>query len=161
MTYVIEGLCPDDFAPLFEYDDAALAAINARRVTAAADRGYPCRISLEDAKAGEELILLHHISHDVDTPYRSAYAIYVRSGVAAATYHDELPPVFAGRPFALRAFDADGMLQAARLAGPGEADGAIRDLFAGPGIAYIDAHNAAYGCFAARIERDSAERSGT
>jgi hypothetical protein len=31
---------------------------------------------------------------------------------------------------------------------------AIRDLFADPGIAYIDAHNAAYGCFAARIERD-------
>lgn len=154
MTYMIEGLAPDRFAPLFAMDDAGLAAINACRVTATADMGFPCRISLEDARAGEELILLHHVSHDVETPYRSAYAIYVRPGVDAARYRDELPPVFAGRPIALRAFDAAGMLQTARLAAPGEADGAIRDLFADAGIAYIDAHNAAHGCFAARIERD-------
>lgn len=156
MTYLIEGLCPDAFDPLFALDDAGLAAINARRVTATADHGFPCRISLEDAKVGEELILLHHTSHDVETPYRSAYAIYVRPGVEAATYRDALPPVFEGRPMALRAFDADGMLRTARLAGPGEADGAIRDLFEDEGIAYIDAHNAAHGCFAARIERDAA-----
>ena len=31
---------------------------------------------------------------------------------------------------------------------------AIRDLFADPAIAYIAAHNAAHGCFAARIERN-------
>lgn len=154
MTYMIQGLSPDRFEPLFAMDDAGLAALNARRVTATSDRGFPCRISLEDAKAGEALILLHHTSHDVETPYRSAYAIYVRPGVAAATYRDELPPVFAGRPLALRAFDSAGMLQTARLAGPGEADHAIRDLFADEEIAYIDAHNAAYGCFAARIERD-------
>ncbi|WP_332819745.1 DUF1203 domain-containing protein [Sphingopyxis sp.] len=154
MTYSIRGLSPDRFAPLFAMDDAELAEHNARRVTAAADRGFPCRISLEDARMGEELILLHHTSHDVDTPYRSAYAIYVRPGVAAATYRDALPPVFEGRPLALRAFDEHGMLQTARLAGPGEADGAIRDLFADATISYIDAHNAAHGCFAARVERN-------
>ncbi len=157
MTYIIRGLSPDRFAPLFKLDDAALVAIHARRVTATSDKGFPCRISLEDAQAGEELILLHHVSHDVATPYRSAYAIYVRPGVDAACYRDQLPPVFAGRPLALRAFDAAGMLQTARLAGPGEVDGAIRDLFADEGIAYIDAHNAAHGCFAARIERDAAK----
>lgn len=160
MTYSIDGLSPDRFAPLFALDDAGLAAINARRVTATADRGFPCRISLEDAKAGEELILLHHVSHEVATPYRSAYAIYVRSGVEAGAYRDRTPPVFEGRSLALRAFGADGMLRTARLAGPGEADGAIRDLFADGGIAYIDAHNAAYGCFAARIERDAGKGSG-
>ncbi len=154
MTYIIAGLSPDHFAPLFAMSDAELGEQNAHRVTATADRGFPCRISLEDARAGEELILLHHTSHDVATPYRSAYAIYVRPGVGAARYRDKLPPVFAGRPLALRAFDADGMLQTARLAGPNDADGAIRDLFADAGIAYIDAHNAAHGCFAARIERD-------
>lgn len=154
MTYMIQGLSPDRFAPLFAMDAAELAAINARRVTATADKGFPCRISLQDARAGEALILLHHVSHDVATPYRSAYAIYVRPGVDAARYRDEPPPVFAGRPIALRAFDAAGMLQGARLVAPGEADAAIRDLFGDAGIAYIDAHNAAHGCFAARIERD-------
>lgn len=156
MTYLIHGLSPDPFKPLFAMNDAELAARNARRVTATADRGFPCRISLEDARMGEELILLHHVSHDVATPYRSAYAIYVRPGVAAASYCDELPPVFEGRSLALRAFDKGGMLRTARLAGSGEADGVIRDLFADDAIHYIDAHNAAYGCFAARIERDAA-----
>ncbi|WP_068073018.1 DUF1203 domain-containing protein [Novosphingobium lentum] len=154
MTYSITGLSPEPFVPLFALDDAALAARGAARVIAAADRGFPCRVSLQDARAGDELILLHHTSHDVETPYRSAYAIYVRAAATQpARYVDALPPVFAGRPLGLRGFGADAMLKDARLALPGEADAAIRELLADPQIAYIDAHNAAHGCFAARIER--------
>ena len=156
MTYRIAGLDPKPIQTLFALDDAALAERNARRVTAAADRGFPCRVSLEDARQGESLILLHHTSHDVATPYRSAYAIFVRRDVEAASYRDATPSVFDDRVIAMRAFDAEGLLQDTRLAGPGESDGAIRDLFADDAIAYIDAHNAAAGCFAARIERDAA-----
>jgi hypothetical protein len=153
MTYRITGLSTEPFAPLFALDDAALAARNARRVIASASRGFPCRVSLEDAREGDELILLHHTSHDVATPYRSAYAIYVRAGVEPSEYIDATPPVFAGRPLGLRGFDAEGNLRDARLALPGEADAGIRDLLANPVIAYIDAHNAAHGCFSARVER--------
>ncbi len=154
MTYRIDGLDPAPFTPLFALDDAALAERGAMRVTAAADRGFPCRVSLEDAHAGETLILLHHVSHDVATPYRSAYAIYVREGVErAGPWVDAVPPVFEGRPLGLRGFGADGLLKTAALAAPGEADVAIRALFSDAAIAYIDAHNAAHGCFAARIER--------
>lgn len=155
MTYIIAGLAPELFAPLFAMDDAELAARGARRVTATADRGFPCRISLEDAREGEALILLHHVSHDVATPYRSAFAIYVRKGVETATYRNALPPVFEGRPMALRGFDTAGMLLGARLALPGGAEEAILALFADPAVSYIHAHNAAHGCFAARIERDA------
>ena len=153
MTYAITGLDPATFASLFAMSDAELAARNAVRVTASADRGFPCRVSLEDARTGEELILLHHTSHDVATPYRSAYAIYVRKDSARAAFVDSLPPVFEGRPLGLRGFDAAGMLRDARLALPGAADATIRGLFANPEIAYIDAHNAAHGCFAARVGR--------
>jgi hypothetical protein len=45
------------------------------------------------------------------------------------------------------------MLQNAALALPGQADAKIRELFADANIAYIHAHNAAHGCFSARIER--------
>jgi Protein of unknown function (DUF1203) len=153
MTYRITGLDPAPFAPLFHLSDADLAAQGARRVTATSDRGFPCRISLDDARAGEALILLHHVSHDVATPYRSAYAIYVREGAEQADYAGQLPPVFAGRPLGLRGFASDGMLLDARLALPGEAEARIGDLFANPDIAYIHAHNAAHGCFSARIDR--------
>jgi hypothetical protein len=134
--------------------DDALAKAGAVRVTAESDRGFPCRISLEDAKAGEALILLNYTSHDVATPYRSSYAIYVReSARVPADYVDAVPPVFEGRPLGLRAFDAKGMLRDAALALPGQADEKIRALFDAPEIAYIHAHNAAHGCFAAKVER--------
>lgn len=153
MTYRIAGLNAETFAPLFALDDAELAARNACRVQAAASMGFPCRVSLEDAREGEELILLSHTSHEVATPYRSTYAIYVRPDVATAGYVDAVPPVFEGRPLGMRGFDKDGMLRDARLALPGQAEEKIIELFANPEIAYIDAHNAAHGCFAARVER--------
>lgn len=160
MTYRIEGLARSQFEYLFALDDAGLAAHNALRVVADADRGYPCRVSLDDARKGERLILLHHISHDVVTPYRSAYAIYVReTAETPGVYVDTVPPVFEGRPLAMRGFDAEGMLREARLAGPCEADAAIRAVFDNPAIAYIHAHNAAHGCFAARIDRDTGARA--
>lgn len=155
MTYKITGLSPAAHAHLFEMDDAELALINARRVTAAASMGFPCRISLEDAREGENLILFHHVSHDVATPYRSAYAVYIRENAqVAAEYVDQTPPVFEGRPIALRGFDADGNLRNAALALPGQADVRIRELFDSTEIAYIHAHNAAHGCFSAAIERN-------
>ena len=154
MAYRITGLKRDEFESLFALDDDALAARGAMRVTATADKGFPCRISLQDAKAGETLLLLNHTSHEVATPFRSSYAIYVRESVCeAASFEDATPPVFDGRPLGLRAFDSNGMLRNAALALPGEADARIRALFADEAIAYIHAHNAAHGCFAARVER--------
>ncbi len=155
MTYRITGLARREFEHFFAMDAAELAEHNAVRVTATADKGFPCRISLDDAKAGENLILLNYVSHDVATPYRSAYAIYVRENAEdIAAMANSTPPVFEGRPIALRAFDADGMLRDATLALPGEAHDKIHTLFANQQIAYIHAHNAAYGCFSARVDRD-------
>ena len=155
MTYRITGLDAALFKPLFELSDEQLAQCNARRVTAARKPGFPCRVTLEDADVGEEVILLHHVSHDVDTPYRSAYAIYVRAGAREpASIIDQVPPVFEGRPLAFRGFDSEGMLRGALLAMPGEADASIREPFERPEVATIHAHNAAYGCFAAKIERN-------
>lgn len=155
MTYRIEGLQRGAYADFLDLTDEVLAERNARRVTADAKPGFPCRVTLEDAEPGERLILFNHVSHDVPTPFRSAYAVYVRETAAGpACYVDEPPPVFAGRALGLRGFDSEGMLRGALLALPGEADGKIRTLFDRPEIAEIHAHNAAAGCFAAKIVRD-------
>ena len=154
MTYRIEGLAPDMFAPLFAMDETALAARGAMRVTADSPDGYPCRVALADAAPGDRLILLNHVSHDVPTPFRTAYAIYVREGAAARSYEDEAPAMLASRTLGLRGFGADGMLKGALLALPGEADAKIRELLDRPEIATVHAHNAAYGCFLAKIERN-------
>jgi hypothetical protein len=155
MAYRIEGLARDHYAHLLGRSDAELAALGARRVRAEGRPGFPCRATLEDAEAGEGLILFNHVSNDVAGPYRSAYAVYVREDAReAACFVDEVPPVFAGRTLSLRGFDAAGELRAAVLAAPGEADGAIRGVFGRPEVAEIHAHNAAAGCFSARIVRD-------
>lgn len=154
MTYRITGLDPDNFKHLIDASDAVLAAQGAVRVTADKAPGFPCRVTLTDAKPGETMILLNHVSHDVATPYRSSYAIYVREHDAVrADYRDCVPPVLVGRPLGLRAFDAGGMLRTAALALAGQADAKIREVFADPGIAYIHVHNAAHGCFAAKVDR--------
>jgi Protein of unknown function (DUF1203) len=154
MAFQIQGLDPYVFHNLIGLDDISLAALGAVRVVATSKPGFPCRVSLQDAEIGESLILLNYTSHDVATPYRSSYAIYVREAAgAAAEYVNEVPPVFAGRPLGLRAFDAAGMLRNASLAMPGEASTKIDQLFGADEIAYIDAHNAAHGCFVARVNR--------
>lgn len=154
MTYRIAGLDPAPFQPLFAMDEVGLAASRATLQRASASRGFPCRVSLRDADEGEELVLVHHVNHEVETPYRNAFAVFVRRAAQEpAVFVDECPPVFEGRPLAMRGYTAAGNLHAARLAMPGEADETIRDMLNDPAIGYIDAHNAAHGCFAARVHR--------
>lgn len=154
MTYRIRGLDPAQFASHFAMDGNALAAALSRRVTARADSHYPCRVSLEDAAPGEILLLTNFTNHDAATPYRNTFAIYVRKDAREpADFVDALPPVLRRRPIALRGYSADGTLHRAALALADDVDAALRTMLDDPDIAYIDAHNAMHGCFAARVER--------
>jgi hypothetical protein len=115
---------------------------------------FPCRVSLTDRDIGERVLLLNHVSHDVANPYRASHAIFVTEFAREpAEYVDEVPPVFEKRVLSLRGFDRDGMMADAMLTQPGEADAGIRKLFENPAIETIHAHNAARGCFSAKIER--------
>lgn len=79
MPYRIEALPLAPFQPLFILDDAALAAIGARRMIADRPNSAPCRVSLVDAEPGETLILVHH-DHVTDptSPYRQGGPVFVR-----------------------------------------------------------------------------------
>jgi hypothetical protein len=153
MSYVVKGLPRARFAALFGLSDAELAKHGARRVIAD-DNAYPCRVSLVDARVGETLILLNHVSNDVEGPYRASHAILVREEAEdIAPLVDSTPAVFVRRTLSLRAFDGRGDLIASRVSAPGAHDGAIRDLLSDARADHIDAHNAGHGCFSARIER--------
>ena len=155
MTYVVRGLDPAPFQPLFALGDDELAARGVVRMKVGQKPGFPCRTSLTDRDVGETVLLLNHVSHDAANPYRASHAIFVSEGEPeAAEYVDEIPPVFRGRVLSLRGFDAQGMMADAILSEAGEADAAIRRLFENPAITLIHAHNAVRGCFAAAIERN-------
>ena len=94
MHFEINGLDPAPFRAFYGLSDEELAIKGARRVIADRSPGFPCRVTLDDAAEGEPLILLNHVSHDAPTPYRSAFAIFVREGAEApGRYRDALPPV--------------------------------------------------------------------
>lgn len=155
MSYMITGLLPEEFQPLFALSDEELQNRNIVRKTVETGSRCPCRVTLEDAEPGETVLLLNYESHKAETPYRSAYAIYVRERAdGTATFRDELPPVLIGRPIALRIFNEAGNLIGADLSlGQGDLESKIENAFADPNAAYIHAHNAAHGCFAAEIRR--------
>ena len=154
MTYKIIGLDPAPFAHLVGLSDEELAAHGAARMIANGQHSFPCRIQLDDAKAGEALLLVNHVSHDGNNPYRASHAIFVSESAAeAAIYEDQIPPALDRRILSLRAFDGNGMMTAAALAQQGEADPVIRRLLGNAEVDHVDAHNAVRGCFAARIDR--------
>ncbi len=151
MTYQITGLEPAAYRSLFALSDEELERRGMRRMTVT-NGGFPCRVSLVDRPIGEQVILLNHVSHDVANPYRASHAIFV-ADADQAEFIDEVPPVFVPRVLSMRGFDTDGMMVDALITQPGEADPGIRKLFEKPDIAYIHVHNAARGCFSARVER--------
>lgn len=154
MTYSISGLDPASFAHLSGLSDPELAALGAVRMIAEAYPGFPCRVTLDDAAPGEALLLVNHVSHDGDNPYRASHAIFVgERATKAACFIEQIPPALNRRILSLRGFDAVGMMRDAALVQPGSADGAVRAMLADPLIDHIDAHNATRGCFAARVER--------
>ena len=154
MSFVVRGIDPAPYKALFGLPDEELASRGVVRMTVDSPT-FPCRVSLTDRAIGETVLLLNHVSHDVANPYRAAHAIFVtETDEEAAEYVDSVPPVFDKRVLSLRGFDKQGMMAAAILTQPGEAEAGIRQLFADPDIETIHAHNATRGCFSAKIERN-------
>ena len=154
MGFRIAGLDPAPFRALFDLDDAALAARNMRRVRAGEAHAAPCRVSLQDAEPGEELILLNYEHLPIDSPFRSTGPIFVRkAAVSSWDAVDEIPPVVARRPISARGYDREGMMLAGELVDGAEAATLIERWFEDPAIELIHLHYAKRGCFGAAVTR--------
>lgn len=154
MSYRITGLEPNMFSDLFGLDSDALAAKGVERHVVTSRPGAPCRISLEDAAIGESVLLLSFEHQPATTPYRRSGPIFVREGcVGRYEAVDRVPPALAIRTLSVRGFDRRGnILDANLVEGTALAD-VISRQFANPEIAYLQAHYAKRGCFAATIDR--------
>ncbi len=154
MSFRITGLSPDLFRYLFGLSDDELAKHGAQRHVADEKPGYPDRIELHDAQPGETLLLVNYIHQPADNPYRASHAIFVREdAVTAYDRTDEIPESMRLRSMSLRAFDVGDLMIDADLVDGRELEGVIERFFANPAVAYIHAHYAKRGCYAARIDR--------
>ena len=152
MQFRISGLPAEPFRHLFALGDDELKRHGAvRRV--AESSGYPCRVSLTDAQAGDEVILVNYEHQDADTPYRSRHAVYVRKGERRYDAVGEIPEQLRKRLLSVRAFDESGMMVDADVIEGRLLEELIGRFFANDAVAYIHLHFARPGCYAARVDR--------
>ncbi len=155
-AYRISGLDPALFDSCRSLDAAALARCGARRVVADSDSGYPCRISLENARTGESLLLLPFEHHPVSGPYRASGPIFIRECATQRNWMDDaVPESFLRRLLSVRAYDAEGEMRDADVAEGTQLEALIQRLLDDTQVDYLHIHNARRGCYAARVTRQS------
>ncbi len=104
MNFRVTGLSPEPFRPLYDLSDEDLARRGVKRYVADASPGFPDRVTMRDAKIGENLLLLNHVCQPADTPYRASHAIFVLEG--AETRYDRIGEI----PDVIR-FSSEGLAQ--------------------------------------------------
>ena len=154
MDYKITSLDLNDFNHLFGLDEQALAEKGVQRMTVTDKPGYPCRITLEDAEIGESVLLLNYEHLPVASPYRSAHALFVRENATqSASFENEIPDYLRMRQLSVRSFDTAGMMVDADTCAGAELEALIERLLDDRLADYLHVHNAARGCYLARVER--------
>lgn len=154
IDFQMRALPLEQFQPLFEMTDAELAEHGAKHCTADAYPGYPCRVTLQDAEIGEELLLLPFVHHDVLTPYRASGPIFVRVKARQALPEvNAVPEAVRRRLLSVRAYDAGGLMVDAEVVEGAALESVTDRFFADARVAYLHLHNARPGCYACRVDR--------
>jgi Protein of unknown function (DUF1203) len=154
MDFRITGLPADQFAELQRATDDELRrrAVERRIV----DRSYspPCRISLQDADVGEEVLLFNYRHQAVASPYAASGPIFIRRS-ATQTFDaiNVVPDQQRRRLLSVRAYDARDYMVDADVAPGTELETLVRRFFANQRVAYLHLHNARHGCYSCRVDR--------
>jgi hypothetical protein len=153
-AFRIVGLPSEPFQELFSLDDAQLAQRRVERHVADAPFAFPCRVTLEDALPGEELLLFSYAHQPAATPYAGTGPIFVRRhAMRTRIAINEVPDQQRRRLLSVRAYDASHHMIDADVAQGTELEGLIDRFFANENASYLHVHNAKRGCFACRVER--------
>jgi len=154
MTFQIQPLPKSAFEKYFKMSDTELARHKAMRSITQQSPGTPCRVSLDDAKIGEEVILINYQHQDAPTPYQSSHAIFIRKDAQEfRPAVGEIPDFFNKRLISARHFSDDGLMLDAQAVQGKHLKETIKAFFAARNTGYIHLHFAIPGCFAAKVTR--------
>lgn len=123
--------------------------------------GEPCRDVLRRAKAGEKLILASYSPFSVAGPYKEYGPVFIlaeesgeeidlRNVSCSANVADLC---YLQAQFVLRAYSSKERIVDACVSSPEKAEGDLARMFSRPEVAFILIRFAAYGCYAARVNR--------
>jgi hypothetical protein len=142
------------FSPLLPLSDEELALQKVMWLDVDSEPGFPCRVSLTDAKVGERVLAFSFEHHDVDSPYRSSGPIFVREHARTAEpAKNEIPKMLRHRLLSIRAYDSAHMMIGAQVSQGVELEHAIETQFKNSAVEYIHIHNANPGCFNCAVYR--------
>jgi Protein of unknown function (DUF1203) len=154
MEFKITGLPMAEFAEILRLGRADLRAAGITSCIVDERHAYPCRITLEDAMPGEEVLLLSYAHQRTGTPYDSSGPIFInRSATATASVSNAVPDQQRRRLLSVRAYDARHAMVDAEVAPGAELESLIGRFFADPSVSYLHVHNARRGCYACRVDR--------
>ncbi|MBI1186175.1 MAG: DUF1203 domain-containing protein [Alphaproteobacteria bacterium] len=143
----------------------AVVAAAARRLAAGdpavslrtvdAPSGYPCRLTLQEAKPGERVLLFRHRPFDAVTPYTEEGPIFARLDAAPAHLPPgALPDFMAQRKLlTVRRYDRAGAIAGAEVVPPEACAETIAHALEHANVDYVHVRNAGYGCFLFRADR--------
>ena len=153
-TFQIIALDLAQYLPFFDLTDEELQVHSIARQFADKSPGYPCRISLEDAAVGEEVLLFQYDHHAVKSPYRSSGPMYIRrTGDKAVVDPDFVPTFLLKRTISLRCYDKQQMMISATVCQGDTIANELRTFFQNLDIVYIHIHNARTGCYLCAANR--------
>jgi len=154
MDYRITGLPADQFTALQRATDDELRRRGVERRIVDEPNSAPCRISLQDAEVGEEVLLFTFRHQGGASPYAASGPLFIRRS-ATQTFDaiNVIPDQQRRRLLSARAYDERDYLVDAEIAPGTELETLIGRFFADPRVAYLHVHNARPGCYACRVDR--------
>jgi len=154
MNYKITSLDLSTFNHLFGLNEQTLAKRGVQRMTVTEKPGFPCRVTLQDAEIGESVLQLNYEHQPAASPYRFAHALFVRENATESAYYEnEIPEQLQIRKLSIRSFDSSGMMVDADTCDGSDLESLIERLLSDHSADYVHVHNAARGCYLAKVSR--------
>lgn len=128
---------------------------DAVRVVADAPHAFPCRRCLTDAEVGETLVLLSYDPWRVSSAYRQSGPVFVHERECETACPTRLPEQQTRRLLSLRGYDEQGAPVHCEVIAGTDAEPRLEEMLSDPRTSFVHVHNAAPGCFAVRVDRQS------
>jgi len=153
-NFQIHAIRSEGIHSLFKLEESELKNRNIIKAIVDEKPGYPCRLSLQDAEIGEEVLLFTYEHHNVKSPYQASGPIYVRTNADKAILaQNEIPLMLKHRLLSLRIYDKEAKMIDARTTKGADLENVIQDVLANDSVEYVHIHNAGPGCYNCSISR--------
>jgi hypothetical protein len=154
VNFVIKALDKKQFSKLVNLNEQELVKYKGSWITVDVNPGYPCRVSLIEARVGERVLAVPFLYHNVDSPYHASGPIFVRENAETAKLGvNEIPEILKERLLSVRSYNTQQVMIHAEILQGNELAKGIKNQLLNSEVEYIHIHNANPGCFNCSVHR--------